>query len=124
MADKKIINNEKGIKHFYCALKWSLYGLRDSYKTESAFRQELFLFLIFFPLAFYIGENNFETALMILTLFLVLIVELINTSIEAAVNRISLEFHELSKKSKDAGSASVFLTILMTAFIWLYFLIF
>ncbi len=87
-------------------------------RDEAAFRQELFFFIIGIPLAVWLGQTDIEIILMIGSLVLVLIVELINTAIEAAIDRIGLEKHALSKKAKDSGSTAVMLSIFNVFFIW------
>lgn len=97
----------------------SIKGLRATVKTEAAFREELILAAILIPSAFFVGETLTQTALLIFPIFLVLIIELINTGIEHVVDRIGLEHHTLSGQAKDAGSAAVFIGNCMTASIWL-----
>lgn len=108
-----------GIDRVIHATGYSMTGLSAAYRCESAFRQELWLALLMAPLAFWIGRNWVETALLIGSLLLVLIVELLNSGIEAAIDRVSLELHELSKRAKDFGSAAVFLSLLLCTGIWL-----
>ncbi len=100
------------------ALGYSLAGLRYGLK-EPAFRLELLLAAALAPLAFWVGETPAERALLIACLWLVLVVELLNTAIERTVDRISTEQHELSKKAKDMGSAAVFLSLCGTGMVWL-----
>jgi diacylglycerol kinase (ATP) len=101
------------------ATGYSMAGLSTAYRGESAFRQELWLALSMAPLAFWIGRGWVETALLIGSLLLVLIVELLNSGIETVIDRVSLELHELSKRAKDLASAAVFLSLLQCAGIWL-----
>ncbi len=108
-----------GIDRVIHATGYSLAGLSTAYRGESAFRQEVWLALLMAPLAFWIGRGWVETALLIGSLLLVLIVELLNSGIEAAIDRVSLELHELSKRAKDLASAAVFLSLLLCAGIWL-----
>ncbi|MFY8083242.1 MAG: diacylglycerol kinase [Rubrivivax sp.] len=93
-------------------------GLRAAWHCESAFRQECVLFLVLLPLGLWLGGTWVERALLVGTAGLVLIVELLNSAIETAVDRISLEHHELSKRSKDLGSAAVMLSLLLCAAVW------
>lgn len=101
------------------ATGYSMAGLGTAYRGESAFRQEFWLAVLMAPIAFWIGRSWVETALLIGSLLLVLIVELLNSGIEAAIDRVSLELHELSKRAKDLASAAVFVSLLLCAGIWL-----
>jgi len=111
-------DKKSGLNHFIHAIGWSWAGFRTTLRDEAAFRQELCLFLIAIPLVIYLGGNAFEKVLMIGSLLLVLIVELLNTAIEAAIDRIGIEQHPLSAKAKDAGSAAVMLSILNVFLVW------
>ncbi|VAW97849.1 Diacylglycerol kinase [hydrothermal vent metagenome] len=93
-------------------------GLIAAYKNEAAFRQELWLTIILAPVAIYLGHTGVERALLLGSLFLVLIVELLNSAIEAVVDRIGSEHHELSGRAKDIGSAAVMLALLNLTIIW------
>ena len=101
------------------AAGYSMAGLAAAYRGESAFRQEFWLAVILTPLAFWIGRNWVEITLLIGTALLVLIVELLNSGIEAAIDRVSLDWHDLSKRAKDLGSAAVLLSLLLCAGTWL-----
>lgn len=100
------------------ATGYSIAGLKAAYVGESAFRQETWLALFMLPLAFWIGRHWTEVALLIGTVVLVLIVELLNSGIEAAIDRVSFELHDLSKRAKDIASAAVFLSLLLCAGVW------
>lgn len=100
------------------AVKHSCRGLRDALVGEAAFRQEAALMLILIPVAVWLGEDNTERALMIGVLFVVLIVELLNSAVEAAIDRIGSEFSDLSRKAKDFGSAAVFLSLALVVAVW------
>ncbi len=100
------------------AVGYSIDGLRGAYRGESAFRQEFWLAVALVPLAFWLGQGWVEVALLSGSVVLVLIVELLNSAIEAAIDRISFELHDLSKRAKDIGSAAVFLSLLLCAGIW------
>ena len=100
------------------ALGYSCRGLRDAFVGETAFRQEAVLALILIPIAAWLGENNVERALMIGALFVVLIVELLNSAVEAAIDRMGSERNELSRKAKDFGSAAVFLALALVIMVW------
>jgi diacylglycerol kinase (ATP) len=94
-------------------------GLRAAYSGESAFRQEVWLAAVLVPLAFLLGRNWIEVTVLAGCTLQVLVVELLNTGIESVVDRISQEWHELSKRAKDLGSAAVFVSLLLCAGIWL-----
>ncbi len=100
------------------AAGYSLAGLRAALKHEAAFRQEAALFVILAPLGFWLGRNGIERSLLIGSLVLVLIVELLNSAVEAAVDRIGSEQHELSGRAKDMGSAAVLLALLLVVAVW------
>ena len=108
-----------GIDRVIRATGYSIEGLTTAYRGESAFRQEFWLAVVLLPLAPWVGRGWVETALLMATVMLVLIVELLNSGIEAAIDRISLELHELSKRAKDLASAAVFLSLLLCAGVWL-----
>jgi len=114
--------DNKGIRRFIKATKNSLAGLLCGLKEESAFRQEILLTCLLVPLALLLETSLLEKLLMISSVILVLIVELLNSSIEAAVDRISLENHGLSKRAKDYGSAAVFLSLMLCGTIYLVFI--
>ncbi len=100
------------------AAGYSIAGLRAAVNKESAFRQELILFAILAPLGFWLGENAIERVLLIGSLMTVLIVELLNSAIEAAIDRISKKHHKLSGRAKDMGSAAVYLALLLVILTW------
>jgi len=97
---------------------YSLKGLQAAFRYEEAFRLELLAVVIMLPLALWLGRSAMEYALLISSLLLVLIVELVNSAIEAVVDRVSVEHHELSGRAKDIGSAAVMMTLLYVATIW------
>ncbi len=107
-----------GLSRILHATGYSLAGLRAAYTGESAFRQEVWLLVIATPLAFWLGQGWVQTALLLGSLMLVLIVELLNSGIEAAIDRVSFELHDLSKRAKDLASAAVLLSLLLSAGIW------
>ncbi|MDO9226330.1 MAG: diacylglycerol kinase [Pseudomonadota bacterium] len=107
-----------GLKRVLSAFFYSLDGFRAAWKHEDAFRQETLLALLLIPLALFLGESGIDRALMIASVFLVLIVELVNSAIEATVDRISLENHELAKRAKDIGSAAVLLALCNVLIVW------
>jgi diacylglycerol kinase (ATP) len=108
-----------GIDRIVRAAGYSWSGLRLAYKGESAFRQEAWLALVLLPTAFWLGRSWVQVALLAGSVTLVLIVELLNSGIEAVVDRVSDDWHELSKRAKDFGSAAVMLALLMCGGIWL-----
>jgi diacylglycerol kinase (ATP) len=97
----------------------SLIGLRQAYQSEPAFRQELLVLLLVIPAAWVLTSTGVERALLIGSWMLVLVVEMVNSAIEAAVDRIGSEPHELSKKAKDFASAAVFSSIVLSVTIWI-----
>ena len=94
-------------------------GIRAALRHEAAFRQECLLAIVFIPLAFYLSLSTVERVLLVSVTVLVLIVELINSAIEAVVDRIGMELHELSGQAKDMGSGAVLVALLLWAYVWL-----
>ncbi len=107
-----------GLRRLINACGYSINGLRAAYRLEDAFRQEIGLAALLLPTALLLHVNASERALLLGSVFLVLIVELLNSAIEAAVDRISLDNHELAKVAKDIGSAAVMLSLVCMATIW------
>jgi diacylglycerol kinase (ATP) len=107
-----------GLDRVIHAAGYSFAGLQGAYRGESAFRQEFWLAAVLLPVAFWLGRGWVEVALLAGSVMIVLIAELLNSAIEAAVDRISFEIHALSKRAKDIGSAAVFLSLLLCAGIW------
>ncbi|MEP6873211.1 MAG: diacylglycerol kinase [Burkholderiales bacterium] len=107
-----------GLDRVMRATGYSMAGLIAAYRGESAFRQEFWLAVVLLPSSFWIGRNWVEIALLAGAVLLVLIVELLNSGLEAAIDRVSFEFHDLSKRAKDLGSAAVFLSLLLCTGIW------
>ena len=107
-----------GIARIIKATGFSIKGLRYAWKSESAFREEVVIGLLLVIAAFFVGDNNIEIALLIGTCFIVVIVEIINSAIEAVVDRIGSEHHELSGAAKDMGSAAVFLSLALLIITW------
>ncbi len=107
-----------GIRRLINAFGYSLEGFKAAFTHEDAFRQEVFLTIVLVPLALYLGKNSVEQALMIASVLLVLIVELLNSAIEAAVDHTSTEHHALAKQAKDIGSAAVFIALVIVAVVW------
>lgn len=108
-----------GVDRVVHATGYSYSGLRTAWQTESAFRQETALAAVLLPAAWWLGGNWVEVALLATVVLLVLIVELLNSAIEAAIDRMSLELHPLAKKAKDIGSAAVFLALTLCAGVWI-----
>ena len=108
----------QGLKRLWLATGHSLRGLRLSYSSEAAFRQEIWLAVVLLPLAFFLGESAVERAMLAGSVLVLLIVELLNTAIEVVVDRIGPELHALSGFAKDAGSAAVMLTLALVALTW------
>ena len=113
-----------GLKRLTNAFGYSIEGFKSAFKNEDAFRQEFILAIILIPTGILIGENGFQKALLVSSILAVLIVELLNSGIEATVDRISLEKNSLAKRAKDIGSAAVFLTIVNAILTWLIILFF
>jgi diacylglycerol kinase (ATP) len=113
----------QGWRRLVHATGYSWAGLQAAWRNEEAFRQEALLCAALTPLALWLGENGVEQALLIGSLFLVMIVELLNSGIEAAIDRIGRERHELSGRAKDIGSAAVFVALLNAAVVWLLILL-
>ncbi|HET9462385.1 MAG TPA: diacylglycerol kinase [Thiobacillus sp.] len=107
-----------GLQRVLNAAGYSWAGLSAAFRHENAFRQEVFLALLLIPLALYLGETGIERALMAGAVLLVLMVELLNSALEAAVDRISLEHHPLIKRAKDMGSAAVMIALVNVAVVW------
>jgi len=107
-----------GLTRIWNAFRYSLAGLSAAYRHEDAFRQETWLALILVPLAFFMPADGIGKALMIGSVLLVLIVELLNSAVEAVVDRVSLERHRLAKRAKDIGSAAVLISLINVAVVW------
>lgn len=107
-----------GLDRIGRALGYSMAGLRIAYQGESAFRQEFWAAAVLLPAAFWVGSTWIEVALLAGSVMMVLVVELLNSSLEAAVDRVSYDLHDLSKRAKDLASAAVFLSLLTCGSIW------
>jgi len=107
-----------GLDRIRRALGYSMSGLQAAYKGEDAFRQECWLALVLMPSAFWLGRSWVEVALLLGSVLLVMIVELLNSGIEAAIDRVSFELHDLSKRAKDLASAAVLLSLVLCGGIW------
>jgi len=112
-----------GLKRLLNAFRYSCSGIKEAYRNEDACRQETLLAAILLPLAFWLDATAVGRALMIGSVLLLLIVELLNSAIEATVDRISLDDHRLAKRAKDIGSAAVLITIINLVLVWLLVLL-
>lgn len=110
--------NEKGLKRILNACIFSMAGFKAVWKHEEAFRQEVLLFIVTTPLALWQGQTTQDKLLLIGSIVLVLLVELLNSAVEAIVDRVGLERHELSGRAKDIGSAAVLLSLVWAAIVW------
>ena len=108
----------QGLDRIWHALGYSRQGLLAAYRGESAFRQETALAVVLLPGAFWVGRTWVEVAVLAGSVLLVLIVELLNSAIEAVVDRVSFELHDLSKRAKDFGSAAVLLALMLCGAVW------
>jgi diacylglycerol kinase (ATP) len=113
---------KSGLRRIVSATRNSFAGFIEAVRCEDAFRQELILAAVFVPLAFVVGRTGFERALLIAAVLFVLVVELLNSAIEATVDRISFENHRLAKRAKDIGSAAVMLSLVCAGLVWLLIL--
>lgn len=107
-----------GITRIINATGYSMKGLKSAWINEASFRQELLLILLLMPLAFWIGDSLNEILLLVCISWLVVIVEVLNSAVEAVVDRIGSEHHELSGRAKDLGSAAVFIALALNALVW------
>ncbi len=108
----------RGLTRIVRATGYSIAGLRAAFQSEAAFRQELAMAAVLTPVAFFVGRSPVETALLVGSLLFVLIVELINSSIENIVDRFGPEFNDLSGRAKDMGSAAVMLSLCFAGLVW------
>jgi diacylglycerol kinase (ATP) len=108
----------RGLKQIWKALKWSMKGLGAAWKFEASFRLEVQLFVIYFPLGLWLGRGAVEKAMLTGSLFLILAAEIVNSAIEAVVDKTTPEFHELAGRAKDMGSAAVFLLMVNAMLCW------
>ena len=111
-------SKSSGFTRIVRATSYSYAGLRAAFRHEAAFRQELGFAVVLGPLAFFVGHDGLEIGLLLATLALVLIVELLNSAIETLVDRVGPEFHELSGRAKDMGSAAVMLSLGLVLVVW------
>lgn len=123
MNDANEFKGKTGLRRILNATRYSLEGLAAAARHEDAFRQELVLFVVLAPLGLWLGKSGVERALLVGCLLVVLIVELLNSAIEATVDRVSLDAHPLAKRAKDLGSAAVMLSLLLAGATWLLVLL-
>jgi len=116
-------NEATGLKRIFTAYEFSMKGLKACYQSEAAFSQEVWLSIFLLPMAFIFGKTGVEQVILIATVFLVLIVEILNSAIESVVDRIGDEYHVLSGAAKDMGSAAVWLSLMLLIITWLIILI-
>ncbi|MCL2636298.1 MAG: diacylglycerol kinase [Betaproteobacteria bacterium] len=109
---------KKGLRRLWNALGYSRDGILAAWRNEAAFREEVLLAIVALPLALYLGHNGIERALLIGSILLILIVEILNSALEAIVDKASPEKHELAKRAKDMGSAAVLFSLLNAAVVW------
>lgn len=112
-----------GLQRIWNAMFYSLDGLKAAYRHEDAFRQEVWLAAVLIPLALFLPASGLGKALMIGSVLLVLVVELLNSAVEATVDRVSLEHHRLAKRAKDIGSAAVMISLVNIVTVWLLVLL-
>ncbi len=112
-----------GLRHLWNAARFSLRGLASAFQHESAFRQELAGLIVVIPAAIWLGQSVGDRAVLVAVYAAVLVVELLNSGIEAAVDHTSTDHHELAGRAKDLGSAAVFVTLTLAGLVWLGFLI-
>ena len=119
MSGYEEFKGKQGLVRLWNAFGYTRDGLRAAWQNEAAFREEVLLAAIAIPLAIFLGRTGVDRALMVGSVLLVLIVEILNSALEAVVDKASPEKHELAKRAKDMGSAAVFLALLNAAVIWL-----
>lgn len=112
-----------GLERVINATRYSLEGLAAAARHEDAFRQELMLAAVLVPLGLWLGNDGVERALLVGSVLMVLVVELLNSAVEATVDRVSLEDHQLAKRAKDLGSAAVMMSLFSVAVVWLLVLL-
>lgn len=117
-------SGNKGVKRIIKAVGYSWQGFNAAYRHEEAFRQEMLLSIILIPVALLLGDGGVEKAMLVACVLLLLIVEILNSALEAVVDRFGEELHELSGRAKDLGSAAVFLAIVNLITVWLLVLLF
>ena len=118
MTEYQEFKGKQGLTRLINALGYSRDGLRAAWKNEAAFREEVLLAAVTIPLGLWLGHGGIERALLVGSILFILIVEILNSAVEAVVDKASPEKHELAKRAKDMGSAAVLLSLLNAAVIW------
>jgi len=118
VIEESPFKGQTGLRRILSAFGYSLSGLRAAYRNEDAFRQECLLAAMLIPVALMLPQPGMAKALMIASVLLVLVVELLNSAVEAAIDRISLDRHRLSKRAKDIGSAAVLIALINVLATW------
>ena len=118
MSGFEEFKGKQGLTRLINALAYSRDGIAAAWKNEAAFREEVLLAAIAIPLAFYLGKTGVERALLVGSIVFILIVEILNSAVEAVVDKASPEKHELAKRAKDMGSAAVLLALINAAVVW------
>ena len=123
MDGESPFKGKTGVQRVINATRYSLEGLAAAARHEDAFRQELILAAVMMPLGLWLGADGVERALLVGSVLMVLIVELLNSAVEATVDRVSLEDHQLAKRAKDIGSAAVMMSLVTVGVVWLLVLL-
>jgi len=123
MEGESPFKGKTGVQRLINAARYSLEGLAAAARHEDAFRQELLLAAVLVPLGLWLGHDGVERALLVGSMLMVLVVELLNSAVEATVDRVSLEDHLLAKRAKDLGSAAVMLSLVTVGAVWLLVLL-
>ena len=118
MSSAQEFKGKKGLVRLWNATGYSRDGILAAWRHEAAFREEILLAAITIPLAFYLGKTGVERALLVGCIILILIVEILNSAVEAVVDKASPEMHDLAKRAKDMGSAAVLFSLINAAVIW------
>ncbi|MBL8417951.1 MAG: diacylglycerol kinase [Dechloromonas sp.] len=124
LAGEKVVSGfeefkgKQGLTRLFNALGYSRDGIAAAWKNEAAFREEVILAAVAIPLAFYLGKTGVERALLVGSIVFILIVEILNSAVEAVVDKASPEKHDLAKRAKDMGSAAVLFSLINAALIW------
>ena len=118
MSSAQEFKGKKGLVRLWNATGYSRDGILAAWRHEAAFREEILLAAITIPLAFYLGKTGVDRAIMVGSIILILIVEILNSAVEAVVDKASPEKHDLAKRAKDMGSAAVLFSLINAAVIW------
>ena len=118
MTSAQEFKGKKGLTRLWNALGYSRDGIAAAWHHEAAFREEILLATIAIPLAFYLGKTGVDRALLVGSIILILIVEILNSAVEAVVDKASPEMHDLAKRAKDKGSAAVLFSLINAAVVW------